>query len=186
MLRTSCLLLLVGDAAGLVVPGAHPGQTVQGRPRVTPRMEFGDAFYMGYNYAAQYGPQPGDAILPTEGDTWEPALPEGWTEVALERPLGIMFEENERKIGPAGVQVLDLVEDGNAAKSGAVQKGDQLVGVTGIRVMGGKYERLMCDPRKWDFDTVVEAIGSNTEAFKCKDVILRFERPSAAPSSADE
>ena len=36
---------------------------------------------MGYNYAAQYGPQPGDAILPTEGDTWEPALPEGWTEV---------------------------------------------------------------------------------------------------------
>jgi len=25
--------------------------------------------------------------------------------VALERPLGIMFEENERKIGPAGVQV---------------------------------------------------------------------------------
>ena len=45
MLRTTCLLLLVGDAAGLVVPGAHPGRTVQGRPRVTPRMEFGDAFY---------------------------------------------------------------------------------------------------------------------------------------------
>ena len=154
MLRTSCLLLLVGDVTGLVVPGAHPGRTVQGRPRVTPRMEFGDAFYsasvplertacrhplshrpcssnplpvvstpavqlepsaaartaqllrgrrtrttpiaeiprpnpspsprpnaVGYNYAAQYGPQPGDAILPTEGDTWEPALPEGWTEV---------------------------------------------------------------------------------------------------------
>ena len=45
MLRTWCLLLLVGDVAGLVVPGAHPGRTVQGRPRVTPRMEFGDAFY---------------------------------------------------------------------------------------------------------------------------------------------
>ena len=45
MLRTWCLLLLVGDAAGLVVPGAHPARTVQGRPRVTPRMEFGDAFY---------------------------------------------------------------------------------------------------------------------------------------------
>ena len=29
------------------------------------------------------------------------------------------------------LQVLDLVEDGNAAKSGAIQKGDQLVGVTG-------------------------------------------------------
>ena len=29
------------------------------------------------------------------------------------------------------LQVLDLVEGGNAAKSGAIQKGDQLVGVTG-------------------------------------------------------
>jgi len=182
MLRTSCLLFLVGDATGFVVLGTH--RTIQGRPRgcVTPLMEFGDAFYMGYNYAAQYGPQPGDRILPKEGDTWDPAMPEGWTEVALESPLGIMFEENEQKIGPAGVQVLDLVEGGNAAKSGLIQKGDQLVGVTGIRVMGGKYERLMCDPRKWDFDTVVEAIGSNSENFKCKDVILRFERPPAASS----
>ena len=161
MLRTSCLLLLVGDVTGLVVPGAHPGRTVQGQPRVTPRMEFGDAFYsasvplertavagpsltaraarthclssvllpsssnrrpllaphsssgdgahapprlrilrpnpspnprpnaVGYNYAAQYGPQPGDAILPTEGDTWEPALPEGWTEVTRTRTLAL-------------------------------------------------------------------------------------------------
>ena len=45
MLRTWCLLLLVGDVAGLVVPGPQPARTVQGRPRVTPRMEFGDAFY---------------------------------------------------------------------------------------------------------------------------------------------
>ena len=79
-------------------------------------------------------------------------------------------------------QVLDLVQDGNAAKSGLVAPGDQLVGVTGIRVMGGKYERLMCDPRKWDFDTVVEAIGSNTPNFKCENVILRFERPPATSS----
>mgnify|MGYP004123030843 CR=1 FL=1 len=72
-------------------------------------MEFGEAFYsalqleparpsgisspqrvpaclaVGYNYAAQYGPQPGDPILPKEGDTWEPALPEGWTEVTRTR-----------------------------------------------------------------------------------------------------
>ena len=27
-------------------------------------------------------------------------------QVSLESPLGIMFEENEQKIGPAGVQVL--------------------------------------------------------------------------------
>mmetsp|Transcript_23805 Transcript_23805/g.48367 ORF Transcript_23805/g.48367 Transcript_23805/m.48367 type:complete len:181 (+) Transcript_23805:60-602(+) len=175
MLRTS-LLLLMGDASGMVL-GGH--RTIHNRPRAMPCMEFGDAFYMGYNYAAQYGPQQGDPILPTEGDTWDPAMPEGWTEVQLQSPLGIMFEENERKIGPAGVVVIDLVPDGNAAKSGLIAKGDQLVGVTGIRVMGGKYERLMCDCRKWDFDTVVDAIGSNTPSFKCDNVILRFERPPA-------
>jgi hypothetical protein len=45
MLRTSCLLFLVGDATGFVVLGTH--RTIQGRPRgcVTPLMEFGDAFY---------------------------------------------------------------------------------------------------------------------------------------------
>ena len=42
--------------------------------------------------------------------------------------------------------------------------------------MGGKYERLMCDTTKWDFDTVVDAIGSNTPKFNCEDVILRFKR----------
>ena len=30
---------------------------------------------MGFNYNAQYGPQPGDPILPNDGDTWDPALP---------------------------------------------------------------------------------------------------------------
>jgi hypothetical protein len=142
-----------------------------------PRMEFGDAFYMGYNYEGTYGPQPGDPILPTEGDTWTPALPERWVEVALRTPLGIKFEENDAK--NSGVYVLDLVEDGNAAKSGLIAPGDQLVGVTGVRIMGGKYERIMCDCRKWDFDTVVDAITSNEPKFNCQDVLLRFEHPSS-------
>ena len=44
MLRSACLLLLVGDAAGLVALGAH--RATQARPRcLTPRMEFGEAFY---------------------------------------------------------------------------------------------------------------------------------------------
>ena len=132
---------------------------------------------MGYNYAAQHGPQPGDPILPTEGDTWDPALPEGWIEVALPTPLGIMFEENGSG-GRVGVQVVDLVQDGNAARSKLIGPGDQLVGVTGVRIMGGKYERLMCDCRKWDFDTVVDAISSNTAKYDCKDVILRFQKAS--------
>ena len=137
-------------------------------------------------YAKQYGPQPGDPILPTDGDTWDPAMPAGWTEVELpaEMSLGIAFEENEKK--NSGVRVVELVADGSAAKLNARAKaeliapGDQLVGVTGIRIMGGKYERIMVDARKLDFDTVVDAIKSNTAKYNCKDVILRFERPDAA------
>jgi hypothetical protein len=133
---------------------------------------------MGYNYAAQYGPQPGDPILPEAGDVWTPAMPDGWTEVALPTPLGIMFEENDKK--NTGVGVVDLVEGGNAARAGSISKGDQLVGVTAIRIMGGKYERRMYDCRKWDFDTVVDAIQSNTPKFNCDDVILRFAKSPAA------
>lgn len=142
--------------------------------------EFGDAFYMGYNYAAQYGPQPGDPILPQDGDSWTPAMPDGWVEVAVPLPAGIQFEENEKK--NSGVKVVALVDGGNAASANAKAGGDliapsdQLVGVTGVRIMGGKFERQMYDCRKWEFDTVVDAITSNTAKFGCEDVLLRFER----------
>ena len=128
------LLLVVGATGFTLRPTVQSHGTrreAASRWLSVPRMEFGEAFYMGYNYAAQYGPQLGDPILPKEGDTWEPAMPEGWVEVALRSPLGIVFEENEQTIGPVGVKVLDLVQDGNAAKTGKVEKGDQLVGITG-------------------------------------------------------
>ena len=37
---------------------------------------------------------------------------------------------------------------------GGIAVGDQLVGVTAVRIMGGKYERRMYDTHKWDFDVV--------------------------------
>lgn len=138
-----------------------------------PRAEFGDNFYMGYNYAAQYGPQ---RVL--DGCSGLNELPETWYELALERPLGIRFEENGGG-GRRGVTVIGLVDGSNAAKSGAVSVGDKLVGVTAIKVVGALYERTMFDARKWDYDTVVDAVGSNEAKFKCEDVLLQFDRPPA-------
>lgn len=48
----------------------------------------------------------------------------------------------------------------------------------------------MFDCSKWGYDTVVDAIGSNEEKFKCDDVLLQFERaapaaPADAPARAD-
>jgi hypothetical protein len=45
-----------------------------------------------------------------------------------------------------------------------------------IRLIGAKFERQMFDCTKWDFDTVVNAIGSNEERFGCEDVVLQFSR----------
>ena len=119
-----------------------------------PRAEYGDKYYSGAT-----GP-----------------LPENVFEVVLPTPLGIQFEENDYP--KKGVSVVGLVPDSNAAKSGLIAVGDYLVGVTAIQFQGAKWERRMLDCRKWDFDTVVDAIKSNKPQFSCDDVILQFYRTS--------
>ena len=161
-------------------------------------------------YAAPYGPKDGTN-----------ELEEGVFEVKLEKPCGIGFEELGPIPGSYGVSVNLLVPDGNGARSGKIEVGDLLVGVTAVVVNGAKFERQMLDCRRthahvhflrphprphprtvhrlavwllsearsarlgcrrWPFDRVVDAIGSNEPKFGCEDVILQFERP--APESA--
>lgn len=99
----------------------------------------------------------------------------------MNKPLGIVFEEKE---SGTGVFVQDLVDSGNAARSGQVAPGDVLVGITAVKVVGAKYERRLIPARKFDFDTMVGAIASNDARFSCEDVILAFERPGEADSAA--
>ena len=129
---------------------------------VSPLMEYGDAFY-------QSAP-PG-------------SLPDDVYEVTLRKPLGIMFEEDGPIVGKSGVSCIGLVEGGSADKDGTVKEGDKLVGVTAVRFVGSKWERDMFDTRKWDFDTVVDAIGSNEEKFECYDVVLQFQRTKGEAKS---
>ncbi len=152
--------MLVGflAVAAWTVPTAPSGQRLAVpsdyavRRHDEPRAEYGDNYYSGAT---------------------EP-LPENCFEVALQTPLGIQFEENDYP--KRGVSVIGVVQDGNAAKSGAIAAGDYLVGVTAIQFVGAKWERRMFDCRKWDFDTVVDAISSNKPEFSCDDVILQFYR----------
>jgi len=104
-------------------------------------------------------------------------LPKGLYEVRLLKPLGIVFEEIE---AGQGVFVQELVEGGNAAIEGTVQPGDILVGITAVKIVGAKYERRMIPSRKFDFDTMVGAVGSNDPKWGCSDVVLMFERPDEA------
>ena len=127
-------------------------------------------------------------------------LPDACYEVLLERPLGIGFEEDGPNFGSAGVSVSQVVAGGNAAKGaqvmmnvggenaavdGKVAVGDKLVGVTAIQFQGAKWERLMFDCRQWSFDTIVDAIGSNTDKFVSNHVILQLERRRAGPEEVE-
>lgn len=106
-------------------------------------------------------------------------LPKGTYEVPLSKPLGIVFEEIESN---CGVYVADLVEGGNAESQGIVQKGDVLVGMTAVQIAGAKWERRLIPARKFGFDLVVDAIGSNDIKWGCNNVIMMFERPNESDS----
>lgn len=108
-------------------------------------------------------------------------IPKGIYEVSLTKPLGIIFEEID--IGK-GVYVQDFVEGGLAERQGKIQKGDILVGITAVKIVGAKYERRLIPARNFDFDTVVGAIGSNDQKWRCNDVILMFERPGETDPAA--
>jgi hypothetical protein len=105
------------------------------------------------------------------------ALPVGVYEVALPKPLGIVFEEID--VG-RGLYVKDLVEGGNARDDGTVRPGDVLVGMTAVKVVGAKYERRMIPARRFDFDTMAGAVASNESRWGCADVLLLLERPGEA------
>ncbi|CAB9510480.1 expressed unknown protein [Seminavis robusta] len=105
------------------------------------------------------------------------SLPKGVYEVDLDRPLGIVFEEIE--VGK-GLYVQELVEGGNAERNGNVKVGDNLVGITAVKIVGAKYERRMIPCRGFDFDTMVGAVSSNDPKWGCDGVVILLERPDEA------
>lgn len=97
------------------------------------RMDFGDGFYVSHDAPPPFGPKDGPS-----------ALPGGVYEITLKSPLGIEFEEKD---GGAGLKVISLVSGGNAEGSGKVAVGDELVGVTAVRVIGAKYAASALPPQ---------------------------------------
>jgi hypothetical protein len=156
----------------------------------------GDRWYCGegVKYPRGAAGMPPAPPAETGGYSHEQLLFDFWAdtnydyEVALARPLGIVFEEIGTAAQPQGVKVIDV--GGNAAASGKVSVGDVLVGVTAVRYIGGEYlgkarpERDIFPAGQMDFDTVVDAISSNEEPELSElrvvphssDVILRMRK----------
>ncbi|MCO5548184.1 hypothetical protein L7F22_001642 [Adiantum nelumboides] len=113
--------------------------------------------------------------------------PPGCTRVKVElkKPLGIILEEN--KVG--NIFVAEVVEGGNADKSGLVDVGDQLIATSaivygsedyyqGVRVRKGmQIVRLSVFGEK--FDTVMAAIGTHPAHVKVALEIQKCPRPSS-------
>lgn len=59
--------------------------------------------------------------------------------VELEKPMGIVFEENDGSEFD-GIYVASLAEGGSAEKTGALQEGDQLVAVGTTKVSGLPFD----------------------------------------------
>ena len=100
-------------------------------------------------------------------------------EIRIKKPLGLVLEE--KKSG--GIFVAEIVQDGNAAKTGLVNVGDQLISTSamvfngtsdygGVSVKSGE-ETIKFAVRGEKFDTVMAAIGSNMSQ---RLVTLEFQK----------
>lgn len=63
---------------------------------------------------------------------------ENYQTVALSKPMGVVFEENDPSTG--GVFIASLADGGAAAVEGSLKTGDQLVAVNGVSVRGLSFD----------------------------------------------
>ncbi|CAD7700041.1 unnamed protein product, partial [Ostreobium quekettii] len=88
-------------------------------------------------------------------------------QVLLSKPLGIVLEE----ANSSGIYVAEVVEGGNAARSGQISVGDQLISTSGViyttsqtygatEVRGGE-KVVQMNTMNETFDSVLAAIGSH-------------------------
>ena len=161
------------------ITSSHVSFQSANRRLSSPNMaSFGDANYKGFSKWC-------DAFGQDQKEKYPEyfKLPEGVYEILIEGPLGIVFEEVEVD-GNKGVFVAEVLEGGNAAKSG-VNVGDKLLATTAVIVRGAKFERPLLQADIMDYDSIISAVLSNFEAkFRFDHAILQFlKEDSVYPES---
>lgn len=118
--------------------------------------------------------------------------------LTLRKPLGLVLAE--RPGPPAEVFIEEIAPGGNADKDGRLAVGDTLVGCSAVILKAGKegqyeregygdrvldnWEKVMFNARGKKFDTVMAAIGSNSERWGFFTVDLEFERRAGGGESS--
>jgi PDZ domain len=88
--------------------------------------------------------------------------------VALTKPMGIVFEENDSEYG--GIFVQSLKPDGAAALNGALQPGDQLVVVGSTNVSGLAFDEAL--------GAIIESEGDKTKLTLFRGTASQFYGPT--------
>mmetsp|Transcript_28802 Transcript_28802/g.35035 ORF Transcript_28802/g.35035 Transcript_28802/m.35035 type:complete len:175 (-) Transcript_28802:71-595(-) len=103
-------------------------------------------------------------------------------------PLGIVFEDISPGYPPKGVKVVALTSGGAGEKCGKIELGDVLTSVSAVKFKSGSsnFDVVMVDCTVLDFDTVVSAITSNQEKFRCDRVEMTFRRDLEVVSEEGE
>lgn len=185
------------------ITSQHCSQSLPGIAIRRPRLGLGKQFESDYGLCGNQlkRSQPVNAIFGSDtnssasaSDNDDDLPPAGCSRIKLElkKPLGIAFEED--KFG--NVMVGEVIEGGNAYKSGLVDAGDQLIATSaivyssedeyqGVVVRKG-MQKVRLNVRGERFETVIAAIGTHPyyipvalEFQKCKPVVAESANGSA-------
>lgn len=113
----------------------------------------------------------------TENEVKEIAVPADFVDsmdeknyvgVALKKPMGIVFEENDSEYG--GIFVQSVTEDGAAAVNGSVLPGDQLISVGTTSVSGLDFDDALA--------AIIESEDENTKLSLFRGSAKQFYGPT--------
>eukprot|EP00549_Striatella_unipunctata_P020679 CAMPEP_0118687076 /NCGR_PEP_ID=MMETSP0800-20121206/8179_1 /TAXON_ID=210618 ORGANISM="Striatella unipunctata, Strain CCMP2910" /NCGR_SAMPLE_ID=MMETSP0800 /ASSEMBLY_ACC=CAM_ASM_000638 /LENGTH=169 /DNA_ID=CAMNT_0006584215 /DNA_START=171 /DNA_END=683 /DNA_ORIENTATION=+ len=94
--------------------------------------------WMGWSVKKEDEMQAGEAVPANFIDAMDG---ENYVKVALEKPMGIIFEENDETFG--GIFIQSLKEGGKAEVEGTLVPGDQLVAVGAVKVSGLPFDEAL-------------------------------------------
>lgn len=94
-----------------------------------------------------------DAVNAAPADFVDSMDESNYVSTSLNKPMGIVFEENDEEFG--GIFVLSLSEGGAAETDNTIKPGDQLVAVNDVKVAGEKFDDAL--------GTIVDATTESTK-----------------------
>ncbi|EEC44667.1 predicted protein [Phaeodactylum tricornutum CCAP 1055/1] len=123
--------------------------------------------WMGWSVVSENQQQPESAVPANFVDAMDDT---NYVAVALSKPMGIVFEENDADFG--GIFVQSLKEGGVASENGLLQEGDQLVAVNKVKVAGMVFDDAL--------GAIVEAPGDTTKLVFFRGSAKQFYGPTGA------